>query len=333
MFKILTTIYFKKAGQYKDYNAIATSNLKHFLGWYNQSLHEGVFFYFKTIFHLKTLIFIIVISLILIIWQRMHKRYFNAKPAFLKTHLFLIALGIIAVLLAILPYVLVGKPIKTQSWVLSSRCALLIPLSMSLILAGIVGLAVRYKNTKTIAISFTIVLLFTFAQKWWQNYLLLSTKSAAQQAAIRFVNTHPLFAKYRICWLNQMKLPPILNPGYGIYDWSTMWNNYQAKNSKIVMKTLSRNNLAWVCLENNQRLSNYADVNLSGPQADLILSSKYTDKDLLKLNLQYIYYRFFYRKKLHVFLKNIIDIQVTPTRNKINVPLICENYMHKTHQK
>jgi len=334
VFKFLTRVYFKTAGVYKNYNTIDINKLKlHFLNWYSQSLHQGILFYFKDVFNPWILIFIITVSIILIIRNRAHKCPLNTKPIQLKTHLFLIALGIIAVLLAIFPYVLVGKPIASQADFLSSRYALLIPLSTSLIIAGIIGLTIRYKYTKTIAILFTAFLLLTFTKTWWQNYLSLSAMSASQKAAIKFVKTHPQFAKYRICWLKQKKLPLILHPGYRRYGLSNLWNNYQAKNSKIVITNILPLTLRSICSKTNQLRCNYADIDLKGSQADLTLSSKYTNKDIIKLNLQYIYYRFFNKKKLDAFLENIINIQVTPSASKINLALLCYNYIHKIPAK
>ena len=206
----LKTEFYKPYGIYENYNSL--SNIDYIQNIYN-SLEICLQDYFITLNKINPLlIFITIFSLIIFIPLRSGNFLKNDVS---KLHSFsFVCVGILAILFALFPYLILGLAPTFQEW--SSRHQLLLPLGMSLLLVGILSFF-RYRFRLFLLI---FIVLASIAINV-ANYVALYQDWNKQKALIMlFKDNEEIKNAGIVGFIDETKSLNAINRTYRIYEWN-----------------------------------------------------------------------------------------------------------------
>jgi hypothetical protein len=229
-------------------------------------------------------------------------------------------LGVMAMLLAIIPYVLVGKPM-IYSFIPATRCQLLIPSAVALFLAGF---AMIFYVDKTGSfnligkISVIGFILFSF-MFWTNTYLKLNAWAAMQKSFIHQLKKHPEWSNYSFYWIAVKDF--IIPPAYADYAWAGYFDQAYGGQSHFAESDLSRLKMRFHQYMQQFNAPNFrsqyslAHLDVYGCQAKMIItpgSQAGNPKRPAIIGLNYFYYYFIKPDQKDYFLNHLIRVQLIP---------------------
>lgn len=211
IFWVTSLVFFKPHGAYVDYNSFVQIDKDLVLPMLWSSFFHAFVYYISPF---------LIVSLAIIIPLICLKQFTKiASLRHLKLGLFLMGLGLLAIFLSILPYVLVGKPL-IYNFLPATRCNLLIPSASAIFFTGFATLFyVDAKGKLNIIGKLVCILLLVFGFMFWtKNYLVLNAWSAMQQSFFLKLKQQPKWTNYSLYWITVQDF--IIPPAYANYAWS-----------------------------------------------------------------------------------------------------------------
>lgn len=341
LFWLVSQFFFKPYGVYASYNNLHTLSLFKFLYYLFFSFEFTVLRFVWVPF----VIFLIVYAIYRFVWGVKGKSmsyHIWLKPE-KRVYLALFFLGSFALLLAILPYVLVDKPPIYDSLV-ESRFAMLVPVSLSIMLAGLIGMLFQDTSGKLGKIFITIFSVY-FVFLWVNNYLRLEAEAALKKALVLHFKADKSAANYSIYWVESKGFDKSIKPAFTPYAWAWLLNEAYAGHSRIVPSNDLVSSVNYQDYKKNANTTyernryNVRNLNLAGCQAIIHVApgvnwyrlrvqessaNKFKKTVLylfnpgmygfgpMNLGSKYLYYRFVKPTELDIFLFNLINVNITP---------------------
>ena len=216
VFFVLKNIFFKPSGIYTNYNHVHLSNLLASFHYLSIMLLEIIDWQKPS----ASLAFIILTGIILLLCQSKSlitdaKNYIRR----IESKLPLEVIGIIALLLALIPYYTVDRPPRYMDW--DSRFQLLMPLGLALLIVGVIS-RVQREHTKPYAL---IILTISGVLLWNRCYADFYIDWLKQQSIIEGLkNNAALRDAKALLWVDETEEMDALHREYRMYDYNGLFN-------------------------------------------------------------------------------------------------------------
>lgn len=321
-FYFLSKVFFSTYWEYAQYNHLHWRGLHWFIYIFSLSLYH-VFFRFL-VKPLIVWLFIIWLFIVIVIWlknrcckKKMTNLDFLLPEADISSrmpYVILFCVGLFALCMSVLPYILVDKP-PIYFFLPASRCALLVPSAAALIIAGLWGVFFKTaKETISLIGKCFFLCLFVFSFSFWLNtYLKLTAETALQKSFISWMKDHPEWKKYSLFWINVHFKH--IQPAYAHYTWANIINyvykdhahygysDQRPENFPALKKTFTP------VIRQGYNIKNF---NVNGRQATMDIFPNLYGHNQNSIAFRYLYYRFIHSSSLPNFMRGLIMVQVKP---------------------
>lgn len=319
-FWLVSISFYKAHGAYAGYNSFSTVSIKSIAMLSLQSLKQA-FANYITPFLVLTFGFILYIAI-----TRRSKLTHVLQNKIMG--LSLISLGSLALLLAIIPYVLVGKPL-IYSFLPATRCNLLIPAAAAIFFLGFAVLFyVDRSGNFTLFGKFMCILLFISGCAFWtKNYLVINAWSAMQASFKLKLHQNPQWKHYSLYWIKVEKF--MIPPAYADYAWSGYFDAVYRGKSRFAesdpdqLKIPFQQYIQQFSTIDFRQQYSLENLDPYGCQASMIIIPGKSAGNPHRpgfIGLKYLFYRYADRGNLDNFLNQLLNInfQYYPSSNAKN---------------
>ena len=221
----------------------------------------------------------------------------------------LLTFGLLLLLLAMVPYALVGKSPAPYGW--TTRHALLVGLPMGITVTAAIGLVFTREGVLSRPGWVLLAVLFLgFSRLTVANYVEWQERWIKDRSIMVNLSRLPDAANYSVYWVDDQF--PQFQESYRFYEWSSIFKAVWGGESRI---GLDRRAYAADFLQNEQKyftsLYSLRDFNPSGRQASLTIK-RALGMNKWELCGRYYFYKFGDPKKLNQFLTWMTDVEVRP---------------------
>ncbi|MBX4976101.1 hypothetical protein [Rhizobium lentis] len=244
----------------------------------------------------------------------------NRKP---DGGLKIISFGLFLLLCGTLPYILVGK--SPELGVLM-RNAILMPLPLAVIAVGVLQFLQRKAPSlqgKRTSFVLLLIVLTLFTNRWWESYAAWQARAAKDLAVSQYLIDNPQWSTFSNYWITDKFPMPGEASEYGFADYTSkfhiIWGGQtrmaftpqhmeffgidSAPGVRPVHSTYPAR-IAFFC----DAWASAKDIDLSGPQAELEISSKKSSWDNASLAYEYLYFRFIRPSELKTHLSGLVSV-------------------------
>jgi hypothetical protein len=214
-----------------------------------------------------------------------------------------------ALVLAMVPYALVGKFPAVHGW--DSRHDLLIGIPLAVVIVALASLALPDGRRAWIGIGLVGFVAAGFAGAGIQDYLGLQARWATDRAVMAELRDTSNAGRFSVYWVHDNAPGP--EDYYRFYEWSAMLGNTYGDQSRVGLDVRVNNSRF---LQRPQFFSdryNLANFDSHGCQADLTITRTSSAGSSDKTGLMYDYYSLFQPDRLDSYIRGLVTIQVTPT--------------------
>ena len=239
----------------------------------------------------------------------------------------LIGFGFLLLLCGTVPYILVGK--SPAPGVLM-RNAMLMPVPLSVMLVGTwrvlksraVGIA--NKNVATVVL---LILFVPFTVRWWENYAAWQARAAKDVAVTQYLAENPQWANFSVYWIEDKFLLKGSEEEYGFHDYTARFRMLWGGQTRMAFTPShsaffgvdSPHGVIPVHSEFPERLSYFCndwssakDIDLTGPQAELDITSGLGTWTNEAIAFEFLYFRFIKPHGLHDYLAKLVTVKLRP---------------------
>lgn len=320
LFAAFCHLFYSTTGDYSHYNTFQHYSLMQLL----------YYFVFSTEFSLVRYLWLpMLLSLAVYIKYR--------GTVYKQPYLLMIGLGVVAFMLAVTPYILVGKPLIFDD-LPSSRCAILVPFAAALLLSGTLGLFFQNRSGQLSLAGHIVALVFAsfYTVIWVNTYLYMEAETAIKNAFVFHLKQHEQWKPYSIYWIYpngfSADLAPhpvfyegayLLNEAYAGHRRCGYWRTPGMPHTQDFKDSLSS--------EAEKNRFNFASLDVNGPQIALkvtpgaywmndipatsdsklkyALNPGFHSRQSTQLGWDYLYYRFVHPEQMNVFLSQLIHVE------------------------
>jgi hypothetical protein len=341
VFWVLCQWFFTPFGDYSEYNQFQNLSL----------LQLSYYFFFSMEFVLVRYLWLpaLIFGGVWLVSRMLHLDVKQHAKRVWQPYLSLILLGVVALCMAVIPYILVGKP-PIYDTLPETRGALLVPVAAALLLTGFIGLffSTTHGHLTKLGRSFVVIFAIWFGVIWGNNYLRLEAEAALKQAFVYHLKQNPAAIPYSVYWIQTGGLSGYLQLSLVPYEWAFLLNEayaghtrYGFSNGLLTLENYISFKRNMTRSYENQRY-NVRNFNPDGCQVVLTLGPRrgigplYLGSDEfyynqlkpykityllnpgfiglnpLKLSINYLYYRFINTQQMDEFLDNVMTMQVLP---------------------
>ncbi|MBA5804006.1 hypothetical protein [Rhizobium changzhiense] len=219
----------------------------------------------------------------------------------------IIGFGLFALLCGTLPYILVGK--SPAPGVLM-RNAMLMPLPLSVVGIGI-WRAVKFRSTNLrsqgVAVALFVALLSVFTGRWWESYAAWQARAAKDLAVSQYLADHPEWSAFSVYWIaDKFPMSPEVSE-YGFADYTSKFRMLWGGQTRMAftpghisffgidtqpgvrpVHSKFPHRIAFFC----NAWASAKDIDLSGPQAELEITTTQRSWNNASIAFGYLYFRF-----------------------------------------
>ncbi|MBY5820386.1 hypothetical protein HFN60_32880 [Rhizobium leguminosarum] len=321
-------IFFKKTGLYNRYNSFDL-DIESIFANGSKFIANGIIFPLEKSFsdwnlyvHLGAAFCSILFVVFFVFASRKSAR--NAQLDERSGHGFkIIGFGLFLLLCGTLPYILVGK--SPEPGVLM-RNGILMPLPLAVIAIGAWRAAKVRSATllnEKVSIGLFLVLLTVFTGRWWESYVTWQARAAKDLAVSQYLVDNSEWSKYSVYWIkdNARVLGEASEYGFADYTYKfrTIWGGQTRMAftpehteffgidtmpgvSPVHSKFPQR--IAFFC----DAWASAKDIDLSGPQAELEISTTQGSLNNASVAFGYLYFRFIEPSGLKGYLTKLVNV-------------------------
>lgn len=329
VFWMIKSTFFKPVGFYLNYNKLELFDWKMcyqlFSNFFNASFQPGIFWaaLFCTV--------LILILYVIIFSKSNYLELIKQK----RSYVFALLFGILAWLLAVTPYVLVGKaPLSNilPQDLYQSRYFILTAPSIALILTSLLFIFFS-RNNKLSKIGQYIAFAFLlyFILFWWIAYLGWQSSVAFRQAIVQQLKSHPAWKNYSVYLIHNTFFQGYFDPFYS-YEWGVMLNDAYDGNSRVGTPFGFCTIRSLYSIKGLSRQFGMSHLNIDGKKALLKVTPPKNSSDYFgavklgnryliiptyfSIGLKYLYYDYLKPEKLTPYLKRLVRVEVTPDQHR-----------------
>ncbi|WP_064686623.1 hypothetical protein [Rhizobium bangladeshense] len=235
----------------------------------------------------------------------------------------IISFGLFSLLCGTLPYILVGK--SPELGVLM-RNAILMPLPLAVIVIGFLRFLERRApilQGKRTSFVLLLIVLTLFTNRWWGSYAAWQARAAKDLAVSQYLVDNPQWSTFSNYWINDKFPMPGEASEYGFADYTSKFHIIWGGQTRMAFTPPhieffgidSAPGVRPVHSTNPARIAFFCDawasakdIDLSGPQAQLEISSKQSSWNNASLAYEYLYFRFIRPSELKAHLSGLVSV-------------------------
>lgn len=235
----------------------------------------------------------------------------------------IVSFGLFSLLCGTLPYILVGK--SPELGVLM-RNGILMPLPLAVIAVGVFRFLKRKTPSlqgKRASFVLLLVVLTLFTNRWWGSYAAWQARAAKDLAVSQYFIDNPQWSTFSNYWITDKFPMPGEASEYGFADYTSKFHIIWGGQTRMAftphhieffgidsapgVKPVHSTNparIAFFC----DAWASAKDIDLSGSQAELEISSKKNSWDNASLAYEYLYFRFIRPSELKAHLSGLVNV-------------------------
>jgi hypothetical protein len=216
-----------------------------------------------------------------------------------------LAVGVLSLGLAILPYAAVGKFPSIHGW--ETRHDLLVGVPMAVLLVLVVRAVLPAGRPALLGVGLLGVIAVGFVGADIQNYSALQARWADDRAVMLALHNAPASGNYSVYWVSDGAPGP--EDFYRFYEWSAMFGQVYGGQTRIGLDT--REYDATILTHSEYFIDRFdlASLDPRGCQADLVITN-HSATTAGGTALTYTYYRLFKPAQLNTYLDGLVTVEV-----------------------
>lgn len=224
----------------------------------------------------------------------------------------LLVSGLLALILAMLPYVVVGKSPTLHGWY--SRHALLLGLPMAILTLGIWRGIKRLGDERTHWLGFMLVglLLLGYGLAHWQNYITLQARWIKDRSVIEHLRQANIPRETGLLWVDDRFFVGWDELFYYNHEWTGMVIHALGRADIVGLPYDDAGSFRWA--RNNYNGVDYPGIVFRPTACQAIVTIERGDRPAeysdAAVSLRYLFYRYGYRAGLSDFLLGVTRVQV-----------------------
>jgi hypothetical protein len=285
LFYGLTSTFLKPYGNFAGYNALNhIPTLRQWVHAFERSLFYSLYR------HVAVGLWVMSVAVIISEAVYIFRQKAQVIQVYRRLGLILFGMGLLALVLALFPYILVGKA-PDSNFIFLSRSAILMPLGVALCFSGV---CCRYwlkssGKLNKLGLVLVSILLLNCLYTWTHWYLRLSSQSALQKAFVGQLKQHPDWGdQYSIFWF-RVYFPRKNHPVYADYAWAGLLNIAYGGQSHYIHH-----------------------VNVNGCQAVVTIKPGKYGVNYTYIGLLHLYYRLIHPSMLSYFYQHLLNVVAQP---------------------
>lgn len=316
LFWLISRTFFPPHGLYINHNriSISISNIiKVYNGFICNAVYGQLYNAFSNLISQPILIlttFLIAFSVYSIF--SLHKYCFFEQN--IKQHLLLLIFGIFLLLLGIFPYAVVGKIATISGW--RTRHALLVGLPIAIILVPVIRLLFADNKgvISKLGFSFLVILMLALNMSTMKYYFSWQARWVKDRSIMANLFNIKEAKEISVFWIDD-QFPVGGEARYRFYEWSCMfkyiWGDERHLGLDLRRHSLKTQFKNWP-LPFFTRRYKLSEFDPDGSQAILTIRRGHKSYNDIALSTIYLYNKYFRKKYLYEFLKDVTELQLEP---------------------